>query len=192
MRLHRHLAPALCVITLAAPALAEVWSGQLLDRPTSIDIPAPFAPEPGFSDLADGTALEEFLIPGETVEAWTQLLTLTGLAGAAEGMTPDEAAAAMAQSLAQGYSAACPNGMNAVDLGSPAITGAEAVIAGWLACDQVNGNGQSEAMVVLIMVTGGTIYTAQWAEHVPATDGPPIFDQGLWMPRLDTLMTFSF
>jgi hypothetical protein len=192
MRLHRHLAPALCVITLAAPALAEVWSGQLLDRPTSIDIPAPFAPEPGFSDLADGTALEEFLIPGETVEAWTQLLTLTGLAGAAEGMTPDEAAAAMAQSLAQGYSAACPNGMNAVDLGSPAITGAEVVIAGWLACDQVNGNGQSEAMVVLIMVTGGTIYTAQWAEHVPATDGPPIFDQGLWMPRLDTLMTFSF
>jgi|JI7StandDraft_1071085.scaffolds.fasta_scaffold27433_2 hypothetical protein len=192
MRLHRHLAPALCVITLAAPALAEVWSGQLLDRPTGIDIPAPFAPEPGFSDLADGTALEEFLIPGETVEAWTQLLTLTGLAGAAEGMTPDEAAAAMAQSLAQGYSAACPNGMNAVDLGSPAITGAEAVIAGWLACDQVNGNGQSEAMVVLIMVTGGTIYTAQWAEHVPATDGPPIFDQGLWMPRLDTLMTFSF
>ena len=105
---------------------------------------------------------------------------------------PDEAAAAMAQSLAQGYSAACPNGMNAVDLGSPAITGAEVVIAGWLACDQVNGNGQSEAMVVLIMVTGGTIYTAQWAEHVPATDGPPIFDQGLWMPRLDTLMTFSF
>ena len=192
MRLYRQLAPALCVITFAAPALAEVWSGQLLDRATSIDIPAPFAPEPGFSDLADGTALEEFLIPGETVEAWTQLLTLTGLARAAEGMTPDEAAAGMAQSMAQGYSAACPNGMNAVDLGSPAITGAEAVIAGWLACDQVNGNGQSEAMVVLIMVTGGTIYTAQWAEHVPATDGPPVFDQGHWMPRLDTLMTFSF
>jgi hypothetical protein len=192
MRLHRHLAPALCVIALATPTLAEVWSGQLLDRPTSIDIPAPFAPEPGFSDLADGSALEEFLIPGETLEAWTQLITLTGLAGATEGMTPDEAAAAMAQNMAQGYSAACPNGMNAVDLGSPAITGAEVVIAGWLACDQVNGNGQSEAMVVLIMVTGGTIYTAQWAEHVPATDGPPVFDQSYWMPRLDTLMTFSF
>lgn len=192
MRLHRHLAPALCVIVLATPTLAEVWSGQLLDRPTSIDIPAPFAPVPGFSDLADGSALEEFLIPGETLEAWTQLITLTGLAGATEGMTPDEAAAAMAQNMAQGYSAACPNGMNAVDLGSPAITGAEVVIAGWLACDQVNGNGQSEAMVVLIMVTGGTIYTAQWAEHVPATDGPPVFDQSHWMPRLDTLMTFSF
>ncbi len=192
MRLHRHLALALCVIALATPTLAEVWSGQLLDRPTSIDIPAPFAPEPGFSDLADGSALEEFLIPGETLEAWTQLITLTGLAGATDGMTPDEAAAAMAQNMAQGYSAACPNGMNAVDLGSPAITGAEVVIAGWLACDQVNGNGQSEAMVVLIMVTGGTIYTAQWAEHVPATDGPPVFDQGHWMPRLDTLMTFSF
>ena len=192
MRLHSQLAQALCVIALATPTLAEVWSGQLLDRPTSIDIPAPFAPEPGFSDLADGSALEEFLIPGETLEAWTQLITLTGLAGATEGMTPDEAAAAMAQNMAQGYSAACPNGMNAVDLGSPAITGAEVVIAGWLACDQVNGNGQSEAMVVLIMVTGGTIYTAQWAEHVPATDGPPVFDQGHWMPRLDTLMTFSF
>lgn len=191
MRFHRHMAKALCLIAFAVPALAEEWSGQLLDRAVRIDVPAPFVPEPAFSDLADGQAIVEFLPPGETIEGWTQMLTLTALGGAAPGMTPDQAVMAMAESLASGFEAACPNGRGVQDLGSPLLPGAEATFSAWLACDEVNGNGQSEAMLVLIFTVGGTIYTAQWAEHGDKTDGPPVFDLNHWMPRMDTLATLA-
>lgn len=182
--------PFIASLTLSA-AQAEPWSGTVLDLPVSIDVPAPFVPEPAFSDLADGQAIVEFLPPGETIEDWTQMLTLTAIAGAAVEMTPDQAVMAMAEHLAGGYQAACPNGRGVQDLGSPLLSGAEATFSAWLACDEVNGNGQSEAMVVLIFTIGGTIYTAQWAEHGDKTDGPPLFDLNHWLPRMDTLMTLT-
>lgn len=182
---------AALALVQASPAWAETWSGTLLDRPVSIDVPAPFVPDPAFSDRIDGAAIKEFLPPGETIQDWTQMLTLTAHSGATPGMTPDQAVMAMAESLAQGYQAACPNGRGKQDLGSPAVPRTEATFATWLACDEVNGNEQSEAMVVLILAVGETIYTAQWAEHQDMTDGPPVFDLNHWLPRLDTLMTLA-
>ena len=181
----------LALIGAACPALAEPFNGTLLDRTVAIDIPAPFGASPAFSNTADGAAIHEFLPAGESLEAWSELLTLTALGGVAAGMTPQQAAEAMAGNLANGYAAACPDGFAAQDLGAPAVPGAEAVLAGWLGCNDVGGSGQSEAMVVLIAVAGGSVYTAQWAEHVPAMQGPPVFDMAHWMPRLDGLMTLN-
>ena len=183
---------ALALVALTAtPAMAEDWSSLLLDRTVTITLPDSFAPEPAFSDASSGNAIVEFLPIGETVDAWSQMLTLTGYAGAATGLDPYNATMAMAEQLANGYAAACPGGLGVTDLGAPALGGADAAFAAWLACDQVGDSGTGEAMVVLIFAVGETVYTAQWAERGPATSGPPAFDMNHWLPRLDTLMTLQ-
>jgi hypothetical protein len=186
-----HFAKALALVTLAAtPASAEDWSSLLLDRTVTITLPDNFAPEPAFSDASSGAAIVEFLPPGETVEAWSQMLTLTGYDDNGS-LAPDQAATGMANHLAEGYGNACPGSFAAEDLGAPAVSGAEAVFAAWLACGDAGGSGHSEAMVVLVFSAGGTVYTAQWAERGPATSGPPVFDLNQWLPRLDALMALQ-
>lgn len=181
------LALTLCIAT---PASAEDWSGLLLDRNITITVPDTFAAAPAFSDASSGTAIVEFLPPGETLGAWTQLASLTAY-GEGSGQTPDQAVLAMANHLAEGYGNACPGNFAAQDLGAPAVTGAEAVFAAWLGCGQVGDSGQSEAMVVLVLAAGGTVYTFQWAERGPASAGPLVFDMNHWLPRLDALMTIG-
>jgi hypothetical protein len=179
------LAVTLCAVT---PASADDWSSLLLDRTVTITVPDSFAAEPAFSDASSGTAIVEFLPPGETLAAWSQLASLTAYAEGS-GQAPDQAVLAMANHLAEGYGNACPGSFAAEDLGAPAVTGAEAVFAAWLGCGQVGDSGQSEAMVVLVLAAGGTVYTFQWAERGPASAGPIVFDMNHWLPRLDALMT---
>lgn len=181
------LAFTLC---FATPASAEDWSGLLLDRTVTITVPDGFAAAPAFSDASSGTAIVEFLPPGQALEAWTQLASLTAYADGS-GPAPDQAVLAMANHLAEGYGNACPGSFAAEDLGAPAVTGAEAVFAAWLGCGQVGDSGLSEAMVVLVLATGGTVYTFQWAERGPASAGPLVFDMNHWLPRLDALMTIG-
>lgn len=173
-----------------APAFAEDWHGLLLDREVGFAVADGFGAEPSFSDAAPGHAIIEFQLPGETETAWTQMLTLTALADGA-GLPADQAVTNMAGNLAQGYANACPDSFAAEDLGAPALPGAEAVLAGWLGCGEVSGTGISEAMVVLVIGVGGTVYTVQWAEHVPASPTPPVYDAARWLPRLDALTGFS-
>lgn len=182
---------ALALATLAAPAWADDWSSLLLDRTVNITVPDSFVAESAFSDATPGSAIIEFIPPGESLEAWSQMFSLTAFAGVAEGTASDQAVLGMAEQLAQGYAAACPGGMATEGLGSPALAGAEATFTVWLACDQVGDSGTAEAMVALILAIEGTIYTVQWAERGPATEGPPVFDFNHWLPRLDALMTIS-
>jgi len=180
---------AIFLAAAADPSLAEDWSAQLLDRPITLAIPTVFAPVPAFSDGNAHAAIVEFVPPAETVEAWTQMLTLTAQGGMAEGGEPSDAVMAMAEQLASGYGAACPEGLGLQDLGAPALPGASAAFAAWLACDKVGDGGPSEAMVVLIFSAGDAVYTAQWAERGPQTAGPPLFDFDHWLPRFEALMT---
>lgn len=182
---------AVLLSALAAPACADPWTGTLFDRDVSLEVPPPFAPSPAYADGNERAAIIEFLPPGDTVEAWSEMLTLTAYGGGAAGMAPIDAVMGMAENLRQGYSDACPEGLGLMDLGSPAVPGAEAVFAAWLACDEVGSSGLSEAMVFLVMAAGTTVYTVQWAERGPAGDGPPAFDADLWLSRLDALMTVS-
>lgn len=186
-----HGATILLALTLDTPlALAEDWRGALLGREVGIEVPPEFTPEPAYADASPEAAIVEFLPPDETIEAWTQVLTLTAYVDRS-GQTAEQAALAMANRLAQGYGAACPGSFAAEDLGTPAIAWAEATFAAWLGCGEVGKTGQSEAVVVLVLALDGTVYTTQWAERGPAAEGPPVFDMTHWLPRLDALMTLQ-
>lgn len=189
MKFHHPLAPALCVAALAAPALAEEWSGLLLDRTVTMPVPDAFGAEPVYNEASAGSAIAEFVPPGETEMAWTQMLTLTAYDDGTDA-PGDQLAMGMASNLAQGYENVCPNSFSVQDMGTPAVPGAEAGFAGWLSCGS-NGAGQYESMLVLVVAKEGTVYTVQWAEHGAESATPLAFDPAVWQPRLDALLGLS-
>lgn len=189
MKLHDLLAPALCLGAFAAPAVAEDWTGLLLDRTVTLPVPEVFAAAPIFNEASSGSAIAEFVPQGETEMGWTQMLTLTAYDDGSDA-PGDQLAVGMANNLAQGFANVCPNSFSVEDLGSPALPGAEATFAGWLSCGS-NGAGQYEAMLVLITAKAGTIYTVQWAEHGAESATPLAFDPDVWLPRMDALMALE-
>ena len=186
MRLYRHMAPAIFFAALAAPALAEDWSGLLLDRTVTMPVPEAFGVEPVFNDASAGSAIAEFVPPSETEMGWTQMLTLTAYDDGTDA-PGDQLAMGMASNLAQGFANVCPASFSVQDMGTPAVPGAEASFAGWLSCGS-NGAGQYESMIVLVLAKEGTVYTVQWAEHGAESATPLAFDAAVWQPRLDALL----
>lgn len=127
---------------------------------------------------ADGY-VNESVPQGETVEAWSQMVTLTGSRGL-WGADPR----AIVESVAAGYAAACPGSFASDELGAPAVPGARATAAAWLACG--DAGGRSEAMVILVMTGAQDAYTLQWAARGPA-GGRPGYDAAAWDARLALL-----
>lgn len=189
MQPFKTLSTAFAFGLISSVAFAEEWRGPVLTHEVGVDVPAEFGATPSFTDANAESALVEFQLPGETQQVWTQMFTVTAYADPS-GQPADQSAGAMAGHLLQGYSAACPTSFAAEDMGSPALAGAEAVMAGWLSCGDTGG-GTSESMVVLVAVKEGTIFTVQWAERGPASATPLSLDMNHWLPRLDQLMTLS-
>ncbi len=173
------LAFALAVI--ASPVLAE---GTIVVSPVYsqlVAVPVPKGFKAGFEHEDKGSYILELTAPTETVDAWTQMITLTG----GKGLAGKLSVADVATKLAEGYQAACPTSFTAKKLAPPQIHGAVQAFAGYLGCG-TTGN-QSEAMVFVAVEGKSEVYTLQWAEHGPAEDKPPTPDPLVWRPRADTL-----
>ena len=128
--------------------------------------------------------LLEMVPQGESVQGWSQMMTLSGGQGLAS-TDPQGDARGFANQLASGYQSVCPDTLTAVGLESHAVPGALGVFSAFLGCGD-NGAGQSEAMVVLVMVGRQDVYTLQWAERGPVS-AAPTFDAARWAPRLQAL-----
>lgn len=163
--------------TIIAPVFAQLVTGPLPDG---------FVPA---FENADATGyINEALPKGETLETWTQLITLTGAKGLAVGDAPTSALE-FAEFLADKYKAACPDAHVAEQFETPAIKGARESFMGYLSCGAVNGGAQSESMVFLVMVGAQDIYTVQWAEHDVASPTGIAYGAEKWGPRLDQMIT---
>ena len=172
---------ALPFLLLASPALAAgtiivspVYS-QLVALPTPPDFVA------GNEQAKDGFYILELAPKGQTMAQWTQLITLTGAKDAAS----DSAVTTTASQIGGGYQAACPASFAARTLPAPKVRGALKVFAGYLGCGAVNG--QSEAMVFLVLQGKSEIYRLQWSERGPPQDTAPQPDPAIWKPRAELL-----
>lgn len=178
MRLSFALLPLLLLPASAQAAPVTLVSpiyGQLVALP----VPAPF--QPGYEDSQDRSYILELAPKGESVERWSQLITLTGARGLAARARVED----VAGHLAEGYQAACPESFASKALPLPAVKGAKAVFAGYLSCGSYEG--QSESMVVLVLQGAEEIYTLQWAAHGPASATPLPPEGAVWSPRLAAL-----
>lgn len=130
--------------------------------------------------------INEAVPDGETVENWTQMITLTGAKGLALGDAPTNALA-FAEFLAASYRQACPESLSVAQLIPGPVPGVQDMFAGYLSCGTLNGGAQSESMVFLVLVGREDIYTLQWAEHGAASAVPIAYPGGVWAERLGIL-----
>lgn len=130
--------------------------------------------------------IREAVLKGETIDDWSQMITVTGAKGlvADARMTPK----AFATALAAGFRNACPETHLAQPLGSFEINGhdAFAVVAG---CGTVapSADGHSEVALIIAIKGKSDYYTIQWAERAEGSDDIPAVDEAKWTERLEAL-----
>jgi hypothetical protein len=170
--------------TPAAPASFTVISpvfGQLV----RFSIPASFVT--AHENTQDNFYIREAVPKGETVNQWTQMITVTGsqgMAGAAN-FTPQKLAA----SIALGFKKACPESFAVKDLGETKFGEHDAYLA-VAGCGKVNSSADGHSEMALIAAVKGAsdAYTFQWAERSAQAAAAPLIDEAKWRERLRELM----
>lgn len=150
-----------------------------------VTVPMPFAgrsapaPDHSAGDAAGSRFIAEWVPAGQTVRAWSQMVTLT--------VDPGPTADAGIAMLEGRYRAGC-----ATPPESRAMSVANATQrATVLICGQVRGHSFGESMVALVVAQGNSVYTLQWAQRFAAggKDGP---QNAPWAERLRLLETARF
>lgn len=146
--------------------------------------PAGFVP--AFEQPTADRYIREAVPKGETLDSWTEMITVTGAKGLAAdpGASPD----GVASGFAAGFKQACPDTFATVVLSEDQIADhdAHALVA---SCGSVGAEGATRSETALIIAIKGAedYYTIQWAERGPASDEPQDIDQDAWRERFDRL-----
>lgn len=175
----RYALPLLCL--LASPVCAEdlMVVKPVYSQLVALPMPANFVA--GTDEDKDGYYIMDYAPKGETMDVWTQLISL----GGAKDEAPLKSVADIAAELAVTYKEACPATFSTKTLPTPKVHGASEVFSGYLGCG--DAGGQSEAMVFLVLKGRSEIYTVEWAEHRPGQARPTAPDPAVWGPRSDAL-----
>jgi hypothetical protein len=163
--------------------ISPIW-GQLV----RFSMPSNFAVV--FENAKDGNYIREAVLKGETAQAWTQMITVTGAKGLAGNrqVTPES----FAVSIAAGFKKACPDTFDANPLGATRFGDRDGfVVVG--GCGRVAGSADKHSETALIVAVRGSadVYTIQWAERAPGAAKPAV-DDAKWRDRLSRLNPIMF
>jgi hypothetical protein len=128
----------------------------------------------------------EHVPQGESVDRWTQMITLTATKDLASnpGATPRGFAA----TLAAGFRRHCPDTYTTVELGPETVDTFEgfAVVA---SCGQLPGTAEaySETAIILALKGAADYYTLQWVRRGPDSHRPLTLDVDYWKKQFDRL-----
>jgi hypothetical protein len=129
--------------------------------------------------------IREAVLKGETVNRWTQMITVTGAKGLAGNpkVTPET----FAGSIAGGFKNACPDSFTAEGLGATRFGGQDAYLA-IASCGRVEQSTDKHSETALIVAIKGSsdYYTVQWAERA-GSSGRTAIDAAKWQARLRQL-----
>jgi hypothetical protein len=173
----------------AAPPSVTVISpifGQLV----RFAMPPAFAPV-SFEKTNGPSYIREAVLKGETVEAWTQMITVTGAKGIAANpqVTPEK----FAVSMAAGFKKACPDTFAVKAFGAVKFGDQDGFIA-VVGCGRIETAADKHGETALIIAVKGSAdyYTIQWAERAPSSADKPLIDEAKWKERLDKLKPIQF
>jgi len=140
----------------------------------------------GFENVDGSNYIREVVPAGETVEKWTQMVTVTGVKELAEQR--EVYPVAVASAIANGYKKFCPKTFAALALPPPDVAGFKS-FAAVVGCGTVTGDGAARSEEALVVAIKGEsdYYTLQWATRGAASDKPPAFDKAAWEKRLANL-----
>ena len=154
--------------------------GQLL----AFSYPKGFVPV--FEQAKNGRYIQESVLKGESVQRWSQMVTITGAKGLAAN--PDQSPVRFASELAAGFQDACPDSFAAKDLGEFKL-GSHDAFASVISCGNVSGaaGARSESALVIVIKGRQDYYTLQWAERGRPSQLPLSLDDAKWPERLRQL-----
>ena len=161
----------------AAPAALTVIS-PIFSQLVRLSIPSAFVPV--FETLNGNFYTRESVLKGETAQAWTQMISVTGTKGLASNVAayPKLTPEAYAVSLASGFKKACPDSFAAAPLGAMRFDDRDgfAAIAG---CGVVESSADKHSEIALIVAVKGSAdyYTIQWAQRGPSSREKPALDR---------------
>ncbi len=160
-------------------AVMPVFS-QLL----AFSYPKGFAP--AFEEARNGNYIQESVLKGESVQSWSQMLTVTGAKGLASN--PDQTPISFANEIAAGFRSACPDSFAGRSLGEFKLDGHDA-FAAVASCGNVGAadGARSESALLVVIKGKRDYYTFQWAERGKAARGALPFDGAKWSGRLRQL-----
>ncbi len=127
--------------------------------------------------------IHEMVPRGQTVEQWTEMVTLTGTRGAAS-----KTAAGSIETAAAGFKQACPETFAYKPIGTMQISNSPAALA-IISCGRVAdehgkpGAMHSETALYVAIAGDQDLYTIQWAERGPASAKPLQLDDRKWSAR---------
>jgi hypothetical protein len=141
--------------------------------------------KPAFAKDSGPNYIQEYVLEGETVEKWSQMVTLTGAKGlvANQAVTPQR----LVEHIAGGFQRACPASFAAQQFGTLKISGYDAFVALFGCGTVTSGPPRSEVAMVLAIKGAADYYTIQWAERAQQSAQRPVLDGEKWLDRLKQL-----
>ena len=187
---------AILTAAINAPALSETNAGTKKpssQNPSSARVISPifgqlvsYSLPLNFNTVFENTNgnnyIREAVIKGETVDKWSEMITVTGAKGAAanKALTPK----IFAEIIASGFKKACPMANAGKALGTTKIGTQDAFIA-VASCG--NTSGHSESALIIAIKGAADFYTVQWAERGAVSAQPLTIDDGRWTARAKRL-----
>ena len=178
---------------LASTASAQAPASFMVVSPVysqlvAFSIPSNFVAGAERNDVT--TYTREAVPKGETVDKWSEMITVTGAKGLAGNrqVTPES----FAVGIAAGFKKACPDTFDANPLGATRFGDRDGFVA-VAGCGRVTGSADKRGETALIVAVRGSadVYTIQWAERAPGAAKPAI-DDAKWRDRLSKLNPIMF
>jgi hypothetical protein len=153
-------------------------------------LPSTFAPV-SFEKTNGPSYIREAVLKGETVNAWTQMITVTGAKGVAAN--PQVTPQSFAVSMAAGFKKACPDTFAVKPFGAVKFGDQDGFIA-VVGCGRIETTADKHGETALIIAVKGSAdyYTIQWAERAPSSADKPAIDEAKWQERLGKLKPIRF
>jgi hypothetical protein len=167
----------------AAPAAFTAIS-PIFSQLVMFSLPASFTTV--FEQPSNAQYIREAVLKGETVDKWSQMITVTGAKGLA--VNPQVSAQSVAANIASGFKRACPETFAVKPMGGTRISGQDAFVA-VASCGKVDTSAETHSETALIVSIKGArdVYTIQWAERTAASAENLTIDEALWKERLAKL-----
>ncbi|MGH8134497.1 MAG: hypothetical protein ACRETG_13390 [Steroidobacteraceae bacterium] len=130
--------------------------------------------------------IHEHVPEGQTVNDWTQMITLTGTRDLAS--TPQATPQQFVAALVAGFRRHCPESFTTAELGPQSI-GKYPGYAAIASCGRIESGakGRSEVAVMLAVKGDADYYALQWTERGADAKSSPGIDQRYWAAQLARL-----
>jgi hypothetical protein len=179
------MAAAAATVAAAEPRMSAI--SPVFHELVAFTLPPEFKSQNATYERNNGAFyIREHVPQGESVDNWTQMITLTGAKDLAAN--PNATPRGFVSSLANGFRNHCPDTFATTELGPQSI-GEHQAFAIVASCGHVQVGAQafSESAIILAIKGSADMYSVQWARRGASSTGALKLDSGYWSKQLERL-----